>query len=324
MPRALAWNWTAAALGAMCALPAAVVVASDRQRGIALALGVLPAAIVGLPPTRRARLFIPVLGTAVGVPMLLGGVLANVPVLAVLALAAMGVGAALLAARSRLGQVAMTLSLPLAGIGLSYPDIGKAAGVAALMVAGSLFACAVAMLWPEREPAPRPPRPPLGPTLDYGVRLGLAGATAAAIGFALDLEHVGWACGAALLVMRPAPEMQRLRSVGRLIAVVAGALVAILIVEADVPDAVWSLAVLAAVAGAAATHGSRWYVTPAFTTFLVFLLLLYSDPSTAQSRFNERLLETALGVGIAYFYGLVVKQRLGNAGRTVSGTPPNP
>jgi uncharacterized membrane protein YccC len=180
------------------------------------------------------------------------------------------------------------------------------------------------MLWPEREPAPPPPRPPLGPTLDYGVRLGLAGATAAAIGFALDLEHVGWACGAALLVMRPAPEMQRLRSVGRLIAVVAGALVAILIVEADAPDAVWSVAVLAAVAGAAATHASRWYVTPAFTTFLVFLLLLYSDPSTAQSRFNERLLETALGLGIAYFYGLVVKQRLGNAGRTVSGTPPNP
>jgi hypothetical protein len=60
------------------------------------------------------------------------------------------------------------------------------------------------------------------------------------------------------------------------------------------------------------------------TTFLVFLLLLYSDPSTAQSRFNERLLETALGVGIAYFYGLVVKQRLANPGQTVSGTPASP
>jgi uncharacterized membrane protein YccC len=44
-----------------------------------------------------------------------------------------------------------------------------------------------------------------------------------ALGLILDLEHVGWACAAALLVMRPAAEMQRLRSVGRILAVAAGA-----------------------------------------------------------------------------------------------------
>lgn len=59
-------------------------------------------------------------------------------------------------------------------------------------------------------------------------------------------------------------------------------------------------------AGAAGTHGSRWYVTPAFTTFLCFLLLLYSHPQEAGSRFGERVLETLLGVGIPYFFGLVV------------------
>ena len=37
----------------------------------------------------------------------------------------------------------------------------------------------------------------------YGLCLGLAGATAAAIGFALDFDHVGWAATAAMLVMRP-------------------------------------------------------------------------------------------------------------------------
>jgi len=45
-------------------------------------------------------------------------------------------------------------------------------------------------------------------------------------------------------------------------------------------------------------------VTPAFTTFLVFLLLLYSRPQDAASRFNERVVETLLGVGIAYAFGL--------------------
>ena len=299
----LVWDWTAAALGAAYALPAAVVVLSDRSRGLALAVGVLPASIVGLPPTRRGRLAIVVLGTSIGVPMFIGGVLASVPVLAVLAIAGLGVGSALLAARFRLGQIAMTLSLPMVGVGLSYSGFGKAAGAAGLMVLGSIFACLVSMLWPENAATPGP-RPAAKPPLGYGVRLGAAGATAAAIGFLLSLEHVGWACAAALLVMRPTAEMQRLRSVGRILAVAIGALLAIGLVRLGPPAWAYSLAVIGVVAGAGATHRSRWYVTPAFTTVLVFLLLLYARPQDAASRFSERVLETVLGVGIAYAFGL--------------------
>ena len=233
----LVWDWTAAALDAAYALPAAVVVLSDRSRGLALAVGVLPASIVGLPPTRRGRLAIVVLGTSIGVPMFIGGVLASVPVLAVLAIAGLGAGSALLAARFRLGQIAMTLSLPMVGVGLSYSGFGKAAGAAGLMVLGSIFACLVSMLWPGHAATPGP-RPVAKPTLGYGVRLGAAGATAAAIGFLLDLDHVGWACAAALLVMRPAAEMQRLRSFGRVASVIVGALVAVVLVESNPPAAV--------------------------------------------------------------------------------------
>jgi len=50
---------------------------------------------------------------------------------------------------------------------------------------------------------------------EYGVRLGLAGGLRTGIGFALDLEHKGWATAACLMVMRPTPEMTRLRGVGR-------------------------------------------------------------------------------------------------------------
>jgi uncharacterized membrane protein YccC len=192
----------------------------------------------------------------------------------------------------------MTLSLPMVGVGLSYPGLGKAAGVAGLMVLGSIFACLVSMFWPER-PSPVAPADWVKPTIGYGVRLGAAGATAAAIGFLLDLEHVGWACAAALLVMRPTAEMQRLRSVGRIVAVAGGALAAIALVRLSPPAAVYSLAAVAAIAACGATHRSRWYVTPAFTTFLVFLLLLYSRPQDAASRFSERVLETVLGVAVA-------------------------
>jgi hypothetical protein len=196
----------------------------DPARGLALSVGVLPAAIVGLPPTRKGRLALILLGVLTGVPMLVGGLLSGVPVVAVAAIALMGVGAVLLARRFKMGQVAMTLALPMVGVGLSYDDIGQAAGLAALMVAGSAFAAAVSMAWPEGAAAPRPAGPRTAPpTLEYGVRLGAAGATAAAIGFLLDLEHVGWACAAALLVMRPSADMQRLRSVGRILAVAVGA-----------------------------------------------------------------------------------------------------
>lgn len=37
----------------------------------------------------------------------------------------------------------------------------------------------------------------------------------------------------------------------------------------------------------------------------MFLLLLFSDPGDASWRFGERLGETALGVGLAYVFGLL-------------------
>ena len=295
-------------LGASYAAPAAIVAATDVRKGLAMAVGTLPAAIFGLPARRRGRLVLGVLGFLVGVPMVVGSVLAGVPALAVLAIALAGIGAAAVAARSPVGMVAMVLSLPMLGIGLSYTDIVTSAELAGLMVAGSVWGCAVSMLWPERPPRPR--LPGVRPTLQYGVLLGLAGATAAAIGFLAGLEHVGWATGAALLVMRPSKEMQQLRSVGRVLAVLAGALAGTALVQATSSPGWYSVAIVAAVAAAAGTSGSRWYVAPAFTTGLVFLLLLYAEPENAAHRFNERVLETTLGVGLAYLYGLAVPKLL--------------
>src|SRR3954468_12845415 len=138
-------------------------------------------------------------------------------------------------------------------------------------------------------PAP-PATPSRGAFLDYGVRLGLAGAICTGLGFALaldldldlDLDHKGWATAACLLVMRPTPEMTRLRGAGRALAVTSGALVACLIVRVDPPSAVLALTVSGALIGLAATRPSRWYVTGGFTTFLVISLLLYGNPELAQ------------------------------------------
>ncbi len=318
MARGIEWNWTGAAFGVALAMPAAIVALFDPESGLALATGMLPAALLGVLPRRRRRPLVVVLGALTGASIAVGGLLSGEPVLAVAAVFLLGVGFAQLAAtRPRIGRVAMTLSLPMVGIGLS-DDFDKALGIAGLMVAGSVYGLLVALPWPEREVLP--PRPPAAtPTLEYGIRLGAAGATAAAIGFALDLDHVGWATAAALLVMRPVADMQKLRSAGRIASVAVGASAAVLFIDAD-PAAGWyAAAAVAALAGATATRASRWYVTAGFSTYLVFLLLLYVQPETAGSRFAERLLETILGVAIAAVFGLMLP-RLAAASRR----PPAP
>jgi uncharacterized membrane protein YccC len=228
---------------------------------------------------------------------------------AVVGIAALAIGAALLAGRRPFGRVVMVLALPLVGVGFSYTDLAQAAGLGLIMILGSVWAALVSLVWPEPSTPGSPPPQPQQPMLGYGIRLGLAAATAATIGFALDLDHVGWACAAALLVMRPATEMLELRAVGRLVSVAIGASLAGVAANLGLGPMSYALIAIAVIGACAATHRSRWYVTAAFTTFLAISLIVYSDPSSAESRWLERMGETALGVAIAYVFGVLLAER---------------
>jgi uncharacterized membrane protein YccC len=110
------------------------------------------------------------------------------------------------------------------GAGLSFSDVATASELAIVMLIGSTYSWLLSRCWPSR-PAPWRPEPaPVSRAIlvDYGVRLGAAGALTAGIGFALGLEHKGWATAAALLVMRPTAATTQLRSIRRALAVVAG------------------------------------------------------------------------------------------------------
>ena len=319
------WNWRDALFGLALAVPGAAVILSGHVKpGIALLVGVLAAAGVEVAPTRKRRISIFITGLVFAVSIVVGAFLAQWPVVAVAGIALVAFGAAQLAARKSLGVLVTSLALPLMGIGFSY-DLQGAASFAALVIVGSLYAWLVSLLFREYQSPPAPTKPLMSQTQAglYGILLALTAATTSTLGFATHVEHVGWIVGAALLVMRPSQEMQELRSVGRLVAVLLGAFSASVLLAIGVST--WVIAVLAsaAIICMSATHTSRWYFTAAFTTFLVFWLLLYQQTGSGQieHRFFERVLETVAGVAIAYFFGLLVPKGLAYVSRR--HTPPH-
>jgi uncharacterized membrane protein YccC len=216
-------------------------------------------------------------------------------------------GAAALSARARIGSLLLTLAVPMVGAGLSFEgDVAAALELAGLVALGAVYGWLLCLCWPDQEAEDPPTLPGRSAVIEYGVRLGLAGATCAGLGYALDLDHKGWATAACLLVMRPSAAMTRLRGAGRALSVTAGALAASVLVLGDVQPAVIAVGVVAALTGLAATRPSRWYVTGGFTTFIVILLLVYGTPNQAAGRFLERVAETLLGVGVALFFGIAL------------------
>ncbi|MCA0328918.1 MAG: FUSC family protein [Actinobacteria bacterium] len=297
-PPAVAWDGGRALFGLVCALPAAAACLADPAAGLALGVGAIPALAVGVVPARRGRAAIVLAGGVIAAGLMLGSVLALLPVVAVLALGLLCVAASYASRRGILGRVALLLGVPMAAAGLSYDGPADAWTSAALLLAGSVVTWLVALVWPAGPPAARAPAAPeRGSALEYGVRLGIAGAACAAAGFALGFDHEGWAAAACLLVMRPSAEATRLRAAGRAAFVAIGAGAAVGAAHGPVPDAVLGVLVLVDLVAMAATRPSRWYVTGGFTTFLVISMLAWQEPGTAW--FQQRLLETLLGVAAA-------------------------
>ncbi|BDV30137.1 FUSC family protein [Microbacterium terricola] len=299
----IAWSWRNAAYGAVLALPAAVVSLAAPSAGVALAVGVLPAAALGLRSTRAERRLVVLIGGVAGLSLFIGSLVAPWPALAVLTVFALCVGVALLTAdpARRLAPLVLMLGLPLFGAGLSSSSWTGALSGGLLILAGSVYAWLVSLAWPPAASVARPPRSaaPRSAMLAYGVQIGLAGAVAAACGFALGVDHPGWACTAALLVSRPDRRQLDARGWGRAFSVIGGALVACLIALANPSNAAIAVLAFAVIAIGTGTSGSRWYVFPFFSTVLVLSLLLLDDTEPAAHWFLERVGMTLLGIALA-------------------------
>ncbi|MDL9947060.1 FUSC family protein [Gordonia sp. ABSL11-1] len=311
VPPLLVWRWLPALAGLVAATPAVLVTGLvDVRSGVVLGVGMIPSLVIGIPRDRRRRVLILAASLILGVPITVGATVSPWPVLActtmfLLPVVATWGGPRL--HRPRLALLLIILAPPLVGIGLSLDGWRTGVTITGLFIAGGVITFAVAVALPEHwlaEPADGPVTPTALPGIPYGVLVGLVGLVAATIGFLLDLDHVGWACAAALLVMRPDALLQQWRTMGRFVSVLVGASAATGLVELGV--APWAVAVAVAVAlvAAAATRGSRWYILPTFTTFLVILMLSYPDPAQATGRLTERVSETVLGLVVAAVVGI--------------------
>ena len=324
----IAWHRSRLLLGLALAIPSAVVIPIDPRLGLALAVGVLPAATTPLPPRRRGRVALPVLSVLFALCLGFGALLGGHALPAVLGVFVLCIGASVAAERSRLGLLALRLALPLVGIGLSFDDRATVLATGALLLAGGLWAYLVALAWPEQQLPAHPTRPAAEPegtgasrrlAIDYGIRLGLAAAIATGLGFAFHVDHKGWMCGAVLFVMRPNTDALLARSLGRAGSVVLGGLLAATCAELQ-PGLGWLAAlIVVAVAALSATQGSRWYITPFFSTFLVLTLMLYGDPGEGAMRFWQRSLETLIGVALALLFGALIPYARNR--RRTTGTP---
>lgn len=273
-----------------------------------MAAGVLPAAALGLPGPRRARLATVVLGVLIGVSMTIGAFLCRtsdrggdrdrraVP------------ARALAAPRGAVGRLMLDLCLPMVGIGLSFGAPAEAAGLGSdgARIGPCLrdFAALARATRPAiaddrraageqhnaglRDPT-RPGRRDCGRDwLRDGSRAPRLGLRRSASGDAAGIRYGP----------RPRYRSHPVRAVR--------ATAACVLVLADPANAVLTAAVVLAVSALAATTVSRRYVTGAFTTYVVFFPLLNGNPQDASHRFLERLSDTLLGVELALTFGVLI------------------
>jgi len=299
----IAWSWRNAAYGASLALPATIGTVFDPSLGVPLAVGVLPAAALGLRSTRRERAMVVVVGALAGFSIFLGAVLAPCPVLAVVALFGLCVVVAVMASNParRLAPLALVLGLPLVGAGFSEGSWDRGLAAAVLIVGGSAYAWLVSLLWPAGHAITRTPRAAASRTsmAVYGIQIGLAGAIGAALGFAWGADHPGWAATSALLVSRPDHRQLDARGWGRAVSVTGGAILACGVAAVSPAAAVIAVVVLVILALATGTSGSRWYVFPFFSTTIVLSMLLIGETEPAVHWFLERVGLTLVGVALA-------------------------
>lgn len=327
----ITWDWAEAGRGAVCALPAAVILlAVDVSLGMVFAIATLPVAMLGVPPRRGQRPRLGLVGLAFAVSYGLGSVLGLWEVAAVAALTVLAVAGVWFSVRKPAARLLPALLLPGVALGMNHPAPGGLA-VAGLMLVGCAWATLVTCCWPRTHPPAVAPTPPdrgpdpaeaRGVARSYAVLFAAAAGIGLALGYLLGLVHVAWAAATAMFIMRPDPGLLASRAVGRTVATFVGVVAAGLLLRRGPTEIALAVVTVAALAAMVAVRTSRWYVVPAGTALIVLLMSGIAGTQVFEVSFAERLVETAVGAGLALLFGVAVPPGLRwLAGRRAPANP---
>jgi hypothetical protein len=310
----IAWDWSGAARGALSALPGGAIVLGDVTLGIIVALGSLVVAMLGVPPVRKNRPRLGLVGLAFAAAYSLGSVLALWSVAAVVGLVVLAYLGVEVSVRKPAARLLPALLLPALALGMNHPAPGGLVA-ASVMLAGCAWATVVTYAWPESQPptvnataadaAPEQAGATRAARV-YAFLFAAAAGIGLVLGYLLDLTHVAWSAAAAMFIMRPEPGLLTSRAVGRVAATFAGVVTAGLIIRRGPSEILVAVLVVAAISAMVAVRTSRWYVAPAGSALIVLLLSGASSRSAFHISFSERLLETAIGAALALTFGIAL------------------
>ena len=301
--------------GIVCFLPVVILLLiGETTFGLLMTPSILSIALLGAESEiKKARIRLLTTAAVGPVILILGSILG---VSAIAAIVGLGVGsffAGRYGAKTHFGKFLPFLLLPLFTVGISLqPQF--AVGIAPILLAGSLWAALVTIIWPlsssfaSSSSATPLCRPDDSALKLYAIKLGIGVSIATLLVYVLNFQHVGWAPTAVAIILRPQQDLIKRRGLGRMAGTFLGILIAWLLYNIFIHGLV--RAAIIGGLGALSISYRRTVLSslPIGSTAAIILLLAISEPTLFSVQGLLRLIDNVIAFGIIVSLELILQK----------------
>lgn len=306
--------------GIVCFLPVVILILiGETTFGLLMTPSILPIALLGAgSEIKKARIRLLTTAAVGPVLLILGSILG---VSAIAAIVGLGVGsffAGRYGAKTHFGMLLPFLLLPLFTVGISV-EPQRAVGIAPILLAGSLWAALVTIIWPlssksfassssSSSSATPLDRPDDSELKLYAIKLGIGVSIATLLVYVLNFQHVGWAPTAVAIILRPQQDLIKRRGLGRMAGTFLGILIAWLLYNIFIQGLV--RAAIIGGLGALSISYRRTVLSslPVASTAAIILLLAISETSLFSVQGLLRLIDNVIAFGIIVGLELILQK----------------